>query len=237
MRKFGLIGGTSWHSTVEYYSTINQYINDYYGDNTNPPLRLINLDQKHIHNLQRNDDWDAIADIFISAALELQSIGVEGVALCANTPHKIFDQLTASLSIPVLHIADAIGITLKHRGVEIAGLLGTRFTMDQDFIKGRLLEQHLVKTLVPTTAEQVQIQEKIYDELSVGHFEGNTKQFFLDVIDSLSKQGAQAVILGCTEIPLLLSDSTFSILSIDSLQCHCEMIVKFILSEENLALG
>jgi len=140
MRKLGLIGGTSWHSTVEYYATINRFINDRHGDNTNPPLRIISLNQKQIHDLQRSDDWDAIADIFIRAALELQGVGVEGIALCANTPHKVFDQLHTSLSIPILHIADAIGATLEKDGLDTVGLIGTRFTMSQDFIKGRLLD-------------------------------------------------------------------------------------------------
>ena len=233
MRKFGLIGVTSWHSTVEYYAMINRLINDRQGDNTNPPLRIVSLNQKQIHDLQRSDDWDFIADIFINAALELQGCGVEGIALCANTPHKVFDQLSQSLSVPILHIADAIGATLKTAGWDSVGLIGTRFTMEQDFIKGRLLDRYQVKTIVPAVSEQREIQELIYNELSVGMLKDDTKDFFLRVIELLSARGAQSVILGCTEFPLLLNDANCPVPLIDSLKCHCEAIVRYILAEEN----
>lgn len=233
MRKFGLIGGTSWRSTIEYYATINGMINDWHGDNTNPPLRIVSLDQKKIHDLQRADDWDAIADIFVSAALELQGAGVEGIALCANTPHKVFNDLSNSLSIPILHIADAIGAALKEDGLDVAALLGTRFTMSQDFIKGRLSERYETGVVVPTASDQDQIQALIYDELSVGVFKDETRVFFLGIINSLSERGAQAAILGCTEFPLLLKDAPYPIPLIDSLICHCETIVRFILGEDN----
>lgn len=234
MKKFGLIGGTSWHSTVDYYAQINRRINEHHGDNTNPPLRLVSLDQKQIHDLQRADDWEAIAGIFVSAALELQGLGVEGIALCANTPHKVFDPLSAALSVPVLHIADAMGETLTNAGLHTVGLIGTRFTMSQDFIKGRLLARYRVKTVVPADAEQDAIQRLIYQELSVGVFSENTRAFFLQVIESLSAKGAQAVILGCTEFPLLLKDTPASVPLIDSLNCHSEAICRFILDQAGL---
>lgn len=231
MKKFGLIGGTSWHSTIDYYAQINRRVNQHHGDNTNPPLCLISLDQKQVHDLQRAGDWDAIAGIFVSAALELQGLGVEGIALCANTPHKIHDPLSAALSVPVLHIADAMGDTLTHAGLHTVGLMGTRFTMSQDFIKGRLLERYQVKTVVPTDAEQDAIQRLVYEELSVGVFSDSAKAFFLEVVDSLAAQGAQAVILGCTEFPILLKDTQAPVPLIDSVVCHCESITRFILNE------
>ncbi len=233
MRKFGLIGGTSWHSTVEYYAMINKLVNDHYGDNTNPPLRLTSLNQKQIHDLQRSDDWDAIADIFVKAASELQADGVDAIALCANTPHKVFGQLSDSLSIPVLHIADAIGATLQESGLDTVGLIGTRFTMAQDFIKGRLADRYMVKTIVPPASRQSEIQDLIYNQLSVGVFDDSAREFSLRIIDSLSAQGAQAVILGCTEFPLLLKDAHCPIPYIDSLKCHCEAIVRYILEDES----
>jgi aspartate racemase len=231
MKKFGLIGGTSWHSTVEYYATINGLINDRHGDNTNPPLRIISLNQRQIHDLQRSDDWDAIADIFAEAALELQGVGVDGIALCANTPHKVFDQLRTAVSIPILHIADAIGATLEDVGLDTAGLIGTRFTMSQDFIKGRLADRYQVKTVVPTVSEQSEIQNLIYEKLSVGVFDECAKEFILGIIDSLSKRGARAIILGCTEFPILLKGTQCPMPLIDSLKCHCEAIARYILDE------
>jgi aspartate racemase len=228
MKKFGLIGGTSWHSTIEYYATINRLVNEKHGDNTNPPLRIVSLNQKKVHDLQRSDDWGAIAGILVDAALELQMIGVEGIALCANTPHKVFDQLQGSLSVPVLHIADAIGADLARRGLDSVGLVGTRFTMAEDFITGPLRERHRVETLVPAATVQGEIQRIIYDKLSVGIFDDGAREYFLQVIDSLSAQGAQAVILGCTEIPLLLDSVQCPLPLIDSLSCHCEAIVRYI---------
>lgn len=231
MKKFGLIGGTSWHSTIDYYAQINRRVNQHHGDNTNPPLCLISLDQKQIHDLQRADDWPAIADIVGEVAMELQGVGVDGIALCSNTQHKVFDPLQASLSVPVLHIADAFGAHLETLGFDAVGLIGTRFTMSQDFIKGRLLERYQVETVVPTDAEQDAIQRLVYEELSVGVFSDSAKAFFLEVVDSLAAQGAQAVILGCTEFPILLKDTQAPVPLIDSVVCHCESITRFILNE------
>ena len=227
-----MIGGTSWRSTIEYYATINRLINDRHGGNVNPPLRIVSLNQRQIHDLQHADDWDGIAQIFVSAALDLQGLGADGIALCASTPHKVYDQICHSLSIPVLHIADAIGVTLERDGLDTAGLLGTRFTMSQEFIKGRLSDRYQVRTIVPPSDDQNRIQDMIYDELSVGTFEDSTRKFFLEVIDSLQRRGAQAAILGCTEFPLLLKDADCPIPPVDSLTSHCEAIARFILDEE-----
>ncbi len=235
MKTFGLIGGTSWHSTVEYYATINRLINERHGDNTNPLLRIISLNQKRIHELQRSDDWDAIAEIFETAARELQADGADGIALCANTPHKVFDRLHASVAVPILHIADAIGAALVKDGVDTVGLIGTRFTMAEDFIKGRLKRQFQVKTIVPTDSEQHDIQELIYHKLSVGVFDDASRAFILQVIERLAQRGARAVILGCTEFPLLLSGVPCAIPLIDSLKCHCDAIVDCILDGGNPA--
>ncbi|WP_261833338.1 aspartate/glutamate racemase family protein [Vibrio ishigakensis] len=231
MKKLGLIGGTSWHSTLEYYSDINQGVNEHYKSNTNPPLRLINLNQKQLHDLQRENDWDAIANIFGEAAIELESVSVDAIALCANTPHKVFDQLQQSVSCPIIHIADAIGEHLNANEFQKVGLLGTRFTMSEDFIKGRLSAEYEITTLVPSKAEQEQIQQLLYSKLSIGVYDDETREIFLKVINNLAEQGAQAVILGCTEFPLLLKDSKSPIPVVDSLQCHTKSLISFILSD------
>ena len=231
MKKFGLIGGTSWHSTVEYYATINQIINDTYGDNTNPPLRLVSLNQKQIHDYQRSDDWIGIAEMFKDAAFELRDIGVEGIALCANTPHKIFDQLHGLLDISIVHISDAFASSLSRSGFDTVGLVGTRFTMEENFITGRLFERHQVKTITPPASAWKEIQDRIYNELSLGVFDDNVKNFFLEIIHSLAEQGAQSVILGCTEIPLLLKYLPCPIPLLDSVKSHCDAIASFILDD------
>lgn len=233
MKKFGLIGGTSWHSTVEYYTEINRAINECHGNNTNPQLVIESLNQKQIHDLQCSGDWGSIAGLFIDAAHELHGTGVKGIAACANTSHKIYEQLVAALDIPVLHIADAIAMTLKQSNFNKVGLIGTRFTMEEEFIRGRLRTDHQIDTVVPPLSVQREIQNLIYDKLSVGIFDDDTKHFFLDVIESLSNHGAQSVILGCTEFPLLLKDTQSHIPLVDSLKCHCRMIVQYILGDEN----
>ena len=232
MRKFGLIGGTSWHSTVAYYATINKLVNEHYGDNTNPPLRIASLNQHEIHRLQRADDWDAIAEILLRAAVELQQIGVRGIALCANTPHKLFDRLQRGLSVPILHIADAIGAALRQGGWETVGLLGTRFTMTEDFIKGRLAAERGVEVLVPPAADQAEIQDQIYSKLSYGMFGEEPRRFLTEHIERLAEAGAEAVILGCTELPLLMKGASRSVPLVDSLNCHCTSIVRYILDDQ-----
>lgn len=227
MKKLGLIGGTSWRSTAEYYARINKSVNRKFGDNTNPSLRIASLNQKRIHDLQRTNDWNAIAEIIIEAALELQKINVEAVSLCAISPHKMFRGIQASLDIPILHIADALGDKIKQCGYDKVGLVGTRFTMEDPFLKARLRDRYQVETLIPSSKEIDEIQARIYDDISMGFFEETTKNFFLQVIESLEEKDAPAVILGCTELPLLLQDLSPSIPLVDSLQCHCEAIVNY----------
>jgi len=231
MKKFGLIGGTSWHSTVEYYSMINYYVNEFYGNNTNPPLHLANLNQREIHDLQEKGNWDRIAEIYISAARELESIGAEGIAFCANTPHKIYEEVQREISVPILHIADAVGEYIQSSGYTRVGLLGTRFTMEEAFIRQRLSDAFGIETLVPGKQDRQHIQEGLHRDLVMGNFPEELQYFFLEVIDRLREQGAQAVILGCTEFPLLLEDCTSRIPHVDSLACHVEAIVNFIMED------
>ncbi|SHJ96141.1 aspartate racemase [Rubritalea squalenifaciens DSM 18772] len=229
MKTLGLIGGTSWHSTVEYYSTLNRAINQHYGNNTNPPLHLVSLNQHEIHELQRSGDWQTISTIFIDAAQKLARSGCDAIALCANTPHKIYEPLQESLNIPVLHIADAIADSVKAQDLDCIGLLGTRFTMQEDFIRGRLLSQHQITSLVPAPTEQDIIQQHFYDKLSMGIFDDESRAAFLKIIEKLATKGAKAVVLGCTEFPILLRDSQSQLPLIDSLQSHCHNLTQYLL--------
>ncbi len=233
MRRFGLIGGTSWYSTVEYYTLINQSINKHFGNNTNPPLYVANLNQKAIHDYQKANDWNSIAKLYIEKAHELQQLDVAGLAFCANTPHKIYDEVQRNCPVPVVHIADSIAKTAKDNRLSTVGLLGTRFTMQADFIKQRLQQGHGISTQVPEAEMQDQIQQFVYDELSEGVFLKSTQAFFIDLIKSLVRQGTQGVVLGCTEFPILLQGVTCDTLLIDSLQSHCAAIVDFILADDH----
>jgi len=198
-------------------------------------LFIESLNQKEVHDLQRSGNWEAIAETFIDVATRLARTGAEGIALCANTPHKIYDQLVAEIDIPVLHIADAIALKLKQSHWDKVGLIGTAFTMKEDFIKGRLRSLHEVETLVPAIADQSEIQELIYGKLSVGIFDEEAKRLTTGILESLSRGGAEAVILGCTEFPLLLKGASCEIPLIDSIQCHCEMLVQFILGNHDVS--
>jgi len=231
MKKIGLIGGTSWVSTIEYYRILNQRINDHFGNNTNPPLWLYNLNQQEIHQLQQAGQWKEIADIILKVATHLQDLGVEALILCANTPHKVVDYLQPKLTIPFLHIADAIGKEIKKHGWQRVGLLGTKFTMTEDFIKGKLARDYQIEVIVPCVATQQEIQRLIENDLSIGTFAPATKTYFQESFQQLANMGAEAVILGCTEIPLLLKDTPCSLPTIDSLACHCDLILDFILGK------
>jgi aspartate racemase len=231
MKKIGLIGGTSWHSTVEYYKILNQRVNDYYENNTNPTLWIYNLNQQEIYQHQQIGQWEEIAAIIFKASIQLQDLGVDALALCANTPHKVLSQIQPKLSIPFLHIADAIGQEIKRKDLHKVGLLGTRFTMEENFIKGRLTSDYQVEVIVPEEVTQFEIHGLIVEEMSMGIFSPNAINYFQEVIQELATRGAEAVILGCTEIPLLLEGVTCTLPLIDSLASHCDLLLDFILGK------
>jgi aspartate racemase len=189
------------------------------------------LNQQEIYQHQQIGQWEEIAAIIFKASIQLQDLGVDALALCANTPHKVVSQIQSKLSIPFLHIADAIGQEIKRKDYQKVGLLGTRFTMEENFIKGRLTSDYQVEVIVPDEATQFEIHGLIVEEMSVGIFSPNAINYFQEVIQELATRGAEAVILGCTEIPLLLKDVPCSLPTIDSLACHCDMIVDFILGK------
>jgi aspartate racemase len=231
MRKVGLIGGTSWHSSLEYYLIINQRCNDFFRNNTNPPLCLVNLNQEEIHSLQQAGQWDQIAQLILKHAQKLETMGMEALAFCANTPHKVIPLIQDQLQIPFLHIADAIVADIQSHGWSRVGLLGTRFTMAENFLKDRIAIGNAIEVIVPEENMQMELHRWIAEDLSMGIFSSKAQQCFLQAIDNLSAKGAQAVILGCTEIPLLLKGLETSLPTIDTLRCHAEYIADYILGE------
>lgn len=233
MRKFGLIGGTSWHSTVDYYRELNKTVNQRYNNNTNPPLYLANLNQNEIHKLQQAGEWQIISEILITKCQELESIGCEGLAFCANTPHRVYDTVQNQLNTPIIHIGASVGKFIQKLKYKNVGLLGTRFTMEGDFIKGLLRKRFSISVLTPGEIARVKIQDLLYNEMSHGHFTVSAQSYFLSVIDQLKTSGAEAVILGCTEFPILLRDAKTSLPKIDSAMCHIEDIAKFILNVQD----
>ncbi|MEO8027806.1 MAG: amino acid racemase [Bryobacteraceae bacterium] len=233
MRSLGLIGGTSWYSTVEYYRYINKAVNDYYGDNTNPPLVLFNQNQQRVFALQREDRWDDIAAMLSEAVLKLKAAGAEAVLFCANTPHKVYDRVVKKTGMRILHIADATGAAMRKEGVKKAGLIGTIFTMEDGFIPARLKERFGVEAIAPASREaRVELHRIVQEELDMGVFKPETKKYILGEIARLQEQGAKGIILGCTEFPLIIKQSDVTIPAFDTTTLHAQMAVDFILRRD-----
>ena len=234
MKPVGLVGGLSWHSTVDYYRLINQAVNDRYGNNTNPPLQLWNLNQARIHELQNRDEWDEIAKVIGEAAKVLQKGGAQAIVLCSNTSHKVYPKVAAQVSIPVLHIGDAVGRAVQGKGLKKVGLIGTRFTMEDGFLKDWLRDHYRIETLTPERGEdRSELHRIIQRELGMGIFKPETKAYVLAQIETLRRRGAEGIILGCTELPLIIRPEDVNFPSFDTTALHAEMAVAFILGSKN----
>ncbi len=233
LRKLGLIGGLSWHSTLEYYMYLNQTINDHFGNNTNPPLVLVNLDQYCMHQLQKSDQWDAIARMLIEACDQLYKAGASAAMFCANTPHKVYHDVQRHSMIPILHIGDAIGAAVRKKGLCKVGLIGTIFTMEEPFIAKILKDKYDIDIMVP---DQEKDREKLHTiiqkELSLGILKLETKKYILDQIAILESKGAEGIILGCTEFPLIIGQNDLNIPIFNTTLLHAQMGVDFILRSE-----
>ncbi|WP_208888598.1 aspartate/glutamate racemase family protein [Polaribacter sejongensis] len=229
MNTLGLLGGTSWHSTVEYYAAINQSINDYYGNNTNPPLLVYTLNQAEIHRFQKIDKWDSIAGMLTDGALSLRKGGAEAVMFCANTPHKVFDIVQSQLDFPIIHIGDATAKAILKKEVKSVGFLGTIYTMEGDFITKRIADNG-INVLVPEEKEVlIELQRIIEEELTYGVVKPASKTYVLNVIKGLVDRGAEGVVLGCTEFPLMIFDEDLEIPIFDTTEIHSMAAVDFIL--------
>ncbi|MBQ0784405.1 MAG: aspartate/glutamate racemase family protein [Amphritea sp.] len=230
MKTIGLLGGMSWESTVSYYRAINSGIKDQLGGFHSAKLALYSVDFAEIETLQSRGDWQQAGVILAQAAQAVEAAGADFFLIGTNTMHKVAAQAEAAVSIPLLHIADATAAQLKADGVERVGLLGTRFTMQQDFYKGRLTDKHGIRVLVPDENAQDVIHRVIYEELCQGKISDSSRQAYVKIIEDLSAGGAQAVILGCTEIALLVSQSDTAIPLYDTTAIHATAAVKLALA-------
>lgn len=235
MKTLGLIGGTSWYSTVEYYRYINKAVNDAYSNNTNPPLVLYSLNQEKIHELQSRDDWDGIVAIYLAAVARLRASGADAILFCANTPHKVYGEMAQKTDIPILHIADATGVAIRERGLKKVGLIGTLYTMEGGFIADWLKEHYGVETIVPASAGARRELHRIIQELSVGRQEPQSKAYVLGQIEELRQRGGEGIVLGCTEFPLMIKQRDLSIPVFDTTLLHSQMAVDFILGRKGAA--
>ncbi|MEW5718632.1 MAG: aspartate/glutamate racemase family protein [Chloroflexota bacterium] len=204
MKTIGLIGGMSWESSLEYYRIVNETVKQKLGGFHSAKCLMYSVDFAEIEELQRQDRWDAAAQLMIDAARRLERGGADFVVICTNTMHKSVDAMQTNLRIPLLHIADATAEKIKAAGLRKVGLLGTRFTMEHDFYKGRLVDRFGLDVIIPNTDERAMIHRVIYDELCLGIIKPESRDAYIRAMNNLIEQGAEGVILGCTEIELLV---------------------------------
>lgn len=229
MKTIGLLGGMSWESSAEYYRTINQGVKQVLGGLHSAKIILYSVDFAEIEHFQQMGDWQGAAQVLQQAAKGIQAAGADCVLICTNTMHKVADQINAGLQIPLLHIADATAIELVKAGIKTVGLLGTNFTMEQRFYKDRLIERYGLTVVIPNAADRQLIHQVIYQELCLGEVSQASKVEYLRIIHALAEQGAEAVILGCTEIGLLVQQADTSVTLFDTTMIHAQAAVEFAL--------
>ncbi|KJY87255.1 aspartate racemase [Vibrio neptunius] len=225
MKTIGIIGGMSWESTTSYYKLINQSVKREKGGLHSAKLILNSVDFAEIEALQHKGDWDKTAVILSEAAQSLEKAGADFLIIATNTMHKVANQVEAAVSIPLLHIADATGQRLVEQGISTVGLLGTAFTMEQAFYKQRLTDKFGIDVIVPNGVQRRLVHDVIYDELCLGDVNARSKQDFKTIIEDLSAEGVQGVILGCTEIGLLISEQDTDIPLFDTTEIHAYVAV------------
>ena len=230
MKTIGLIGGMSWESTQFYYQQINRGIRECLGGLHSAKILLNSVDFAPIEQLQHAGDWQATAEILTNAAQSLEAGGADFFLICTNTMHKVADTVAESVSIPLLHIADATAEQLVSDGVKKVGLLGTQFTMEQDFYRGRLTDKFGIKVLIPNSEQRACVHRIIYEELCQGKVKATSREAYLSIIQDLQAQGAEAVILGCTEIALLVSQQDTQVPLYDTTEVHAKAAVELALS-------
>ena len=227
MKTIGLLGGMSWESTVGYYRAINEGIKDSLGGLHSAKIAMYSVDFDTIEQLQHSGDWEETAKILCTAAMNVQLAGADFLLICTNTMHKVAPQIENALNIPLLHIADATAEVLVNKGIKTVGLLGTAFTMEQDFYKGRLKDKYGLTVLVPDQADREIVHNVIYQELCLGQSFPSSKIEFLRIIESLANQGSEAVILGCTEIGMLVEQADTEITLLDTTYIHAQKAVEW----------
>ncbi|WP_230353922.1 aspartate/glutamate racemase [Lelliottia sp. WAP21] len=230
MKTIGLLGGMSWESTIPYYRLINEGIKHRLGGLHSASLLLHSVDFHEIEACQASGEWDKAGEILAQAALGLKRAGAEGILLCTNTMHKVADQIEGRCALPFLHIADATGRVIQAAGMKRVALLGTRYTMEQDFYLGRLSAQFGIECLIPDDADRARINQIIFDELCLGTFSEASRAFYIEVIGKLAEEGAEGVIFGCTEIGLLVPAEQSPITVFDTTAIHAADAVEFMLS-------
>ena len=231
MKTIGMLGGMSWESTLTYYRLLNEGVKQQLGGLHSARICLVSVDFAEIEKLQHQDSWEEMATLLGHAASAVEKGGADFLLICTNTMHKVAPQVAAALTIPLLHIADATASLLQKNGMTKVGLLGTRFTMEEDFYKRRIAENFGIEVLIPDAQERELLHRVIYKELCLGIIQEQSRQQFLDIINRLGAQGAQAVILGCTEIAMLVQQGDTPVPLYDTTTIHAQAAVEFALQD------
>jgi aspartate racemase len=231
VKTIGLIGGMSWESSAVYYKIINQEVQKKLGGVHSCQSLMYSVDFDEIAALQHHGNWEELEKIMCDAAQRLEKGGADFIILCTNTMHKFAEQMEKTVAIPLIHIADATAESIMAKNMSKIGLLGTKFTMEQNFLKGRLYEKHGIETIIPNEAERNIIHHIIYEELIKGIIKDKSKNDFLKIINNLSNQGAEGIVLGCTEISILVSSKDTNKILFDTTEIHAKKAVNFALRD------
>lgn len=233
-RTLGIIGGMSWESTQSYYRLINEGIKAKLGNLHSADLLIHSVDFAPIGELQAQSKWEELGDVMVNSGERLQAAGAQGLLIATNTMHKVAEQVKAATNLPLIHIADATADAIKQQGLTKIALLGTQFTMTEDFYKQRLIDASL-QVLIPDIDARAEVHRIIYDELCQGQLLASSRQYYTQVINELAAQGAEGVILGCTEIGLLISQADSPIPVFDTTAIHAAAAVQFLLGNGNFS--
>ena len=233
MLTIGLLGGMSWESTLTYYQAINQGVKAKLGGLHSAKIAMLSIDFAELEKMQIEENWSAQAEFLVNAALKVEAAGADFLLICTNTMHKVANDVQAAISIPILHIADATAEGLRAAGIQKVALLGTAYTMEQNFYKGRLVNNHGLEVLVPNQHDRSIVHDVIYQELCAGQVLPKSKQEFLRIVSSLANQGAEGIILGCTEIGLLLNQQDTEVRLFDTTLIHAQAAVERAVKQSN----
>lgn len=229
MKTIGLLGGMSWESSIQYYQIINETVRAKLGGFHSAKCVMYSVDFAEIELLQHHAKWKEATEIMIAAAKSVEKGGADFIVFCTNTMHKVADEVQKHIQIPILHIADATAERIKAEGLKKVGLLGTKFTMEEDFYKGRLTQNYNLEVMIPTAEERRIVHRVIYDELCMGEIKESSKMKYMEIIDRLAQGGAEGVILGCTEIGLLIKKEDSRVPLFDTTRIHAVAAVDYAL--------
>jgi aspartate racemase len=229
MKTIGLIGGMSWESSIEYYRIINETVRARLGGLHSAKSIMYSVDFAEIEALQQQGRWNEATALMIAAAQRVENGGADFVIICTNTMHRMADEIQKQIKIPLLHIADATAEQIKAQGLKKIGLLGTRFTMEEDFYRGRLSEKHGLEVIIPTEKERDIVHRVIFDELCLGEIRPSSREQYVSVMDHLARDGAEGIILGCTEISLLIQEEDSQVPLFDTTKIHAMAAVEYAL--------